>query len=185
MIGKKNIVFGFLYLVLTAALGPYMVTTQLPEVGAATAEKQQAVGRLQQLKTDNYEENLEPVETRDLAKANTDGVLGMNKVDNAGATLNEIKAGPHAHGNLEALLNIVVGIALIFIAVAPLFKQIISWLFIVGALLHSGALYLNAFGIGLGGVLLGTGIGPILILVGLLLAGVAALMGFRAEVVDD
>jgi hypothetical protein len=53
-------------------------------------------------------------------------------------------------------------------------------------LLHSGILFLAvmldqtwAF------TVLGTGIGPVLVLLGLLLAGIAAAMGMRAEVVRD
>jgi len=182
MIGKKNVVFGFIYLVFTAALGPYMITTHFPDVGAAQLEKQTALSRLQELKTNQYEENLEPLSADKISRANTDGILAINKMNNASAPVDSIKAGPHAHGNLEALLNIAVGIALGFIAVGSLFKQIISWTFIAGALLHSGGLYLNSiFGIGL---LVGP-IGPILVLVGLLLAGIAAWMGWQSEPVKD
>ena len=70
-----------------------------------------------------------------------------------------------------------------FIAVAPLFKQVISWIFIAGAILHSGMLYLLNFGFGWAGNLLP--IGPWVVLAGLLLIGIAALVGFRSEVVKD
>ena len=46
MIGKKNIVFGFLFLVLTAALGPYMVKTMLPTAGEAQTVRVTATGKL-------------------------------------------------------------------------------------------------------------------------------------------
>ncbi len=46
MIGKKNIVFGFLFLVVTAALGPYMVTVVFPDVYQAQSAKQDKVGKL-------------------------------------------------------------------------------------------------------------------------------------------
>ena len=183
MIGKKNIVFGFLYLVLTASLGPYMIVTMFPDVGVAQVEKQTAVGRLQALKGSNYEEELEPLTDGQIARANTDGILSLNKLNNAEQPIDSLKAGPHAHGNLEALLNIVAGIVLCFIAVAPLFKQIISWVFIAGAVLHSGMLYLRYFGIEWADSLLF--FGPWLVLLGLLLIGIAALMGFRGEIVKD
>ncbi len=43
MIGKKNIVFGFLYLVLTAALGPYMVRVVYPDIDDAIGFRRQPV----------------------------------------------------------------------------------------------------------------------------------------------
>lgn len=183
MIGKKNIVFGFLYLVLTASLGPYMLITLFPAVGPVQAEKQAALGRLQALKSSHFEEELEPLSDGQIARANTDGILALNKLANAQQPIDSLKSGPHAHGNLEALLNIVAGVVLCFIAVAPLFKQIISWVFIAGALLHSGMLYLRSFGVAWADLLLP--LGPWLVLLGLLLIGIAALMGFRGEVIKD
>ncbi len=183
MIGKKNIVFGFLYLVFTASLGPYMVVKLLPDVGAAQVEKQQAVGRLQELKTNNFEENLEPLDAKQIATANTAGILALNKVYNATAPVDAVKGGAHAHGNLEATLNIIAGLVLCFIAVARWFKQLISWLFIAGAVFHSGMLYLLLLGFSWAGTLLK--IGPWLVLLSFLLIGIAALIGFRGEVVRD
>lgn len=179
MIGKKNIVFGLLYLVLTAALGPYMVT-QFDAVQQAQSEKQQALGRLEQFAANNFEEDLAPMSAEQIAKANTQAMLALNKQLNARAPIDAIKGGPHAHGNLEALLNVVVGLVLGLLAVSVLFKQIISWIFIAGTLLHSGMLYLAVvFNFGWAGTVLGTGIGPALILLGLLLAGVASFMGLK------
>ena len=183
MIGKKNIVFGFLYLVFTAALGPYMVIKVLPDVNATKQEKQAAVGRLEQLKGNDFEEELEPLSAEAIAKANTDGILALSKVLGAREMLDQIKGGPHAHGNLEALLNIAAGLALCFVAVGRLSKQIISWLFILGAVLHSGMLYLLSFGQGWAAVPLQAG--PWLVLAGLLAMGVAAASGFRGELVRD
>ena len=112
MIGKKNIVFGFLYLVFTAALGPYMIVKLFPDVGSAMVQKQQALGRLQQLKTNGFEENLEPLDAKQIAKVNTDGILALNQLGNAEAPIDAVKGGAHAHGNLEALLNIAAGLVL-------------------------------------------------------------------------
>lgn len=182
MIGRKNIVFGFLYLVLTAALGPVMVGN-LDAINAATSEKQAAMGAVQLMKDSGYEnqETLEPMTPAQIARANTDALLGLNKQLNAQAPNIAIKGGPHAHGNLEALLNIVAGLVLMFLTVGNWFKQLISWVFILGALLHSGVLYLVVvFEQGWAGQILATGIGPILVLLGLLLAGIAAAIGFRA-----
>ena len=183
MIGKKNIVFGFLYLVLTAALGPYMVVRMLPEVGVAQSDKQAKLGRLQQLKINQFEEDLEKLSAKQIAEANTDGILAINKLINSRQPIDNVKSGAHVHGNLEALLNIVAGLALCFIAVAPLFKQIISWVFIAGAVFHSGMFYLLNLGQAWALPLLQ--IGPPLVLLGLLLIGIAAIMGFKGEIVKD
>lgn len=185
MVGKKNVVFGFLYLVLSAALGPYMMVQYMPGVGQAAADKQETVGRLQNLQLNNFEEDLEPLTPEQIAKANTASILALNKLGNARQPIDLIK-NPHAHANLEALLNIAAGIALSFIAVSALFKQIISWIFIAGALLHSGMLYLAVvFRMEWANAILETGVGPVLVLLALLLAGVAAAMGMRPEVVKD
>lgn len=186
MIGKKNVVFGFLFLVITAALGPYMILNYMPGVGEAQGKKQESVGRLQNLKLNNFEEDLEELPADQIAKANTDGILALNTLINAEQPIDIIKGGPHAHGNLESLLNIAVGIALCFIAIPVLFKQIISWIFIIGTLLHSGASFLVAlFQMELANTILNTGIGPALILLGLLLSGIAAAVGFKGEFVRD
>ena len=185
MVGKKNVVFGFLFLVFSAALGPLMIVEYMPGVEEAGAKKQTDVGRLQSLKADEFEEDLEPLEPAAIAKANTDGILALNTLINAQQPIDMIR-NPHAHGNLEALLNIAVGIALCFIAVSVKFKQAISWIFILGTILHSGAMYLAiVFQIGIAYTIMSSGVGPALILLGLLLAGVAAAMGFRAEIVQD
>lgn len=183
MIGKKNIVFGFLYLVLTASLGPYMVVKMLPEVGVAQSDKQAKVGRLQELRINQFEEDLEKLSGKQIAMANTDGILAINKLINSRQPVDGVKSGAHAHGNLEALLNIVAGVVLCFIAVAPLFKQIISWLFIAGAILHSGMLYLLNFEQAWALNLLP--IGPWVVLLSLFLIGIAALIGFKGEIVKD
>ena len=187
MIGKKNIVFGFLYLVLTAALGPLMVT-QLGTAEKAQTDKQAIFSDLELLASSGFEDQktLEKMSGEDIAKTNSNALLALNKQLNARAPIDAIKGGPHTHGNLESVLNIVVGLVLCFIALKPLYKQIISWTFIAGAILHSGMLYLVVvFQQAWAGQILNTGIGPILILIGLLLAGLASAFGLRAELVKD
>jgi hypothetical protein len=187
MIGKKNIVFGLIYLVFTAALGPYMVI-MYENWGAANAEKQTNVGRLQQLKANDFEEDLEALSGEQIAKANTNAILSMSKLGNAEFEIDYIKGGPHAHGNLESVLNIIVGIVLMFIAAPVLWKQIASWLFIVGAVFHSGLLYfervfhmawassaINTIGI----------IGPAALLLGLLFLGFMAATKLEPRIVQD
>jgi len=185
MIGKKNIVFGFIFLTLTASLGSLMVT-MYEEYGAAAGEKQTAVGRLAQLKTDGFEEELEPLNARQIAMANTDGILSMSKMSNIEFGIDYIKGGPHAHGNLESLLNIVAGFILGFVSIAAWQKQLLSWGFILGTLLHSGMMFLErVFGMAWAGKILETGIGPIIILASLFLMGLAVAKGFKTEMVKD
>ena len=54
MIGKKNIVFGFLYLVFTAALGPYMIATEYDSIGEAQSLKQARLSALQEISTNGF-----------------------------------------------------------------------------------------------------------------------------------
>lgn len=189
MIGKKNIVFGFIYLVFTAALGPVMILNYSGDVAVAEAAKQQKLGALQVAASNGFEVDLEPMSAEQIAKANTAALLALSANLNSEAPIDAIKGGPHTHGNLEALLNIVVGVVLCFLAVPLLFKQIISWVFIIGALGHSGLLYLAvALGLPWAQALLISPvgyIGPSLILLGLLLAGIAAAMGYKGRLVTD
>ena len=185
MIGKKNIVFGFIYLVLTASLGVVMVD-KYEGFGKAAQEKQASVGRLQALKGSDFEEELEPLSAMQIAKANTAGILGINKLNNTEAEIDAIKGGPHAHGNLESVLNIIAGLTLCFISAAVWMKQLISWLFIVGAVMHSGMLYLQTvFQLQWANTLLETGIGPAAVLLGLLLIGIVSIKGFGNKLVAD
>ena len=188
MVGKKNIVFGFLFLATTAALGPLMVF-KYENWGVANGEKQIVVGKLQQLKASDYAEDpatLEDLTPKQLAVADAEAIIAMNKVGALEFDIDYIKGGPHAHGNLESLLNIAVGIALCFIAAPLMLKQAVSLMFIMGALLHSGLLYLErVFMLPWANTLLSTGVGPALILMGLVLMGALAFKGFSGEVVRD
>jgi len=186
MIGRINVAFGFLYLVLTAALGPYMVQ-QFDGVRDAMGEKQAAVGKLQLVADSGFEnqETLEPMTGEEIAKLTAKSLLAINKQINAEAPIDSIKGGPHAHGNLEALLNIAVGVVLCFLAVPVWLKWTLSGMFIIGTLMHSGLLYLRFLEMPWAGKLLGTGIGPVLILAGLALAGVCAAIGFKGQIVSD
>lgn len=187
MIGKKNVVFGFLYLVLTAALGPYMVT-QFGTVATAEGARQKALAALQGMAASGFTDptTLETLTPAQLARINARALLAVNDALTARAPIDAIKGGPHTHGNLESLLNIAVGLTLCFTAGAVWLRQLVSWAFIAGALLHSGMLYLGiVFQFAWARTVLDTGIGPALILAGLLLAGIATAIGLRGEPVRD
>ena len=181
MEGKKNIVFGFLFLVITASLGPYMIVTLLPDVEKASLEKQRVLSDLQLVVISEFEdpETLEVVTTDEIAKGNSEAILALNTNLNARVSIDTIKGGPHAHGNLEAILNIIVGLLLGLLTLPSIYKQILSWIFIVGTIMHAGMAFLGVFGFSWAGMLLGTGIGPVLILLGLFLMGVATFVGYK------
>lgn len=185
MIGKKNIVFGFIFFAFTASLGAVMVD-MYKEYGAVAGEKQASVGRLAQLKTDGFEEELEPLTAKQIAMANTDGILSMSKLSNVEFGIDYIKGGPHAHGNLESLLNIVFGFILCFVSIATWQKQALSWGMLVGTVLHSGMMVLGrVFEFAWAEQVLATGIGPVLIIASLFFMGVAVAVGFKTEMVKD
>lgn len=185
MIGKKNVVFGFIFLLFTASLGPVMVM-KYGGWGQAFGEKQQIFGQLQTLKAEGFEKEMDPLTAEQIAKMNTDALLSLNKLAGKEMEIDMIKGGPHAHGNLESLVNIVVGIALCFIAAPRKLKQAISWAFIIGTVMHGGMLYLErVFHMEWAGALLSTGIGPILILLGFVTLGLTAWKGWQGKVVEE
>jgi hypothetical protein len=172
--GKKNVVFGLFYLVLTALLGPYMVATYFGPLQEATKAHAAAVAELTRA--------VELGVDAQIAQAQTDAILSLNRERAAAEPIDQIKGGPHAHGNLEALLNIAVGVVIGFLTVGTWWKEAISWLFIGGAVLHSGMLYLGTvLAQGWAWSVLNTGLGPMMLLAGLLAAGVASAKGFEAR----
>ena len=142
MIGKKNIIFGFLYLALTAAVGAVIILGHFDERRVAENFKREKLGVLQQIVTDDYEVNLEKIDSLDLAKTNSQAILAISNRINAQKPISTLRSGAHAHGTADALLNIAAGFLLIFLSAPLWLKQTISWLFISGAVLHSGMLFL-------------------------------------------
>lgn len=181
MEGKKNIVFGFLFLVMTASLGPYMVVNLLPDAAKATAAKQQVLSNLQLAVNSDFEnqETLETMTAEEIAKTNSLAIMAINTNLNARSPIDTIKGGPHAHGNLEAVLNIAVGLVLGLLVLPALVKQALSWIFIIGTIAHSGMAFFAVFGFAWANTILGTGIGAVMILLGLLLMGIATFFGYK------
>ena len=91
MIGKKNIVFGFIYLAATAALGAVMILGYFDERRIAGNLMQEKVSILQQIAFDNYERDLEPVAPIELAKANTEAILAISTRTNVQKPINNIR----------------------------------------------------------------------------------------------
>jgi len=76
MPGKKNIVFVFLYLVLTAALGSYMVKTVFPDIDTAGTARQKQMGALHLLASSGFEQDLEPMTAYQIARTNSGALAG-------------------------------------------------------------------------------------------------------------
>jgi hypothetical protein len=187
MIGKKNVVFGFIFLVFTAALGPYMILNTNPLVDKGFDAKKAMFESQAYIDAKDGMELLDPTEASaaELARiviVNFKLNAELSNIANVQRDQGNFR-NVHAHGNLEALLNIAAGLALCFIAIGRVFKQIISWLFIGGALLHSGMLYLLVLGQSWAATPLQAG--PVLVLLALLSIGIAACFGFKGEVVRD
>lgn len=189
MPGKKNIVFGFIYLALTAAVGAVIILGHFDERRTAENSKTEKLGVLQQIVVDGYEVNLEEITSLDLAKTNSQAILAISNRINAQKPISRLRSGAHAHGTADALLNIAVGFLLMFLTAPVWLKQIISWMFITGAVLHSGMLFLvSVLGQTWASVLLNGPPGAIgrgLTLTGLVLAGIAAAKWFSATLVSD
>jgi len=153
-----------------------------PDIAGAENSRRENMAALQLMASNGFEADLEPLSAEQIARRNTAALLALNSQLNLQAKLDAIKGGPHAHGNLEALLNIAAGLCLGFLAVAPLLKRLISGLFLLGTLLHSGMLYLTVvFELPWAGQVLATGVGPVMLLTALLLTGVAAAVGYRGQ----
>ena len=95
--GKKNLVFGFIYLIFTLSLG-ILISVKF-KLDPSFAEKPFAFPRV-------------------------------------------IMRAAHAHGNLESVLNIIVGLLIDNLKLADGMKKAISILIIFGAIMHSGMLYI-------------------------------------------
>ena len=171
MNGKCNIVFGFIYLAFTALLGPAMLLPQGAVRMQAMNDTKQAIEKVK-----------EDIQKGTVTTSNSSASAVVSMFDYLKSQGSSAKA-PHVHGNLEALLNITAGVVLLSLAIPANFKSLLSIIFLVGAVFHSGMLYLGGvFGIYLAYKL--TSIGAIAIVAGLLLMGGAAMIGIKEKVVS-
>jgi len=60
--------------------------------------------------------------------------------------LHELLKAAHAHGNLESFLNIVIGYLICQMEESPIL-QVVSILLLIGAIFHSGMLYIGGLGL--------------------------------------
>lgn len=174
MEGKKNVVFGFFWFIVTAITGLLMTSGGM--LGEVAATKQSATEKVATL-----DERLEAgTQGEALATAAGEAVTAVKTWLDAQDRVGEMAGAPHTHGNLEAMTNVVAGLFLGMLAIPAAMRQLISWLFILATVLHSGMLYLAVvFGLEWPGLVLSWSLGPMALLAGLLLAGVAAVKGYR------
>ena len=167
MSGKANIVFGFFYLAITAFLGPFYLVPAKGGDYQKFVEMNKAVEEVKQ--------DVSSGKDQSKISAALGGITGyLSSVKKTGS----VGSAVNAHGNLEALLNIVAGLVILSLALPSSYKTVLSVLFIVGAVFHSGMLYLAIiFGLSAAGKL--SIIGAIAILTGLVLAGVASATGIK------
>ena len=164
MNGKINIIFGFIYLAFTAVLGPTLLVPQLGKNAQSLDNTAALVEKVREGAQGDFK-------GADIAPAVV-SIFDYMKTSKLSAK------GAHVHGNLEALLNIVAGLVLLTLAIPANFKTLLSIMFLVGAVFHSGMLYL-------GGVFHMywaynfTVIGAIAIIVGLLGMGIASFIGIK------
>jgi len=173
-IAKVNITFGFLFFIFSAGIGPYMVSQILDQTSnrnLASTAKLTALGKIQTLQSNGFKGDLddEPV----LANVGTVLANGIRAINGEIVALDKFASlkTAHAHGNLESILNIVVGLVLLFMTGPLIVRQCIGLTFVVGTILHSGLMYIvfyppfNQPSWAMS--LFQTGLGPILILIGL------------------
>lgn len=131
MAGKKNMVFGFFYFVLTMGLGMYLARKMVsgPEWAASSQHK--------------------------------------------------VLHAAHVHGNVEALLNVIIGYLLCRLSLASWIAKAASVILIIGAVFHSGMLYLSGLGVGFASNFVP--VGAIALVLSMLLMGIGVLKLRRVE----
>ena len=138
---NKNVLSGLLLFSISILIGPYLMGTFSDEQLMPALMKQFTEARELQGALAGFDEA-----TDDAARA----AAADNVAVAAGKTAIEgLKAGQvedrwdnfkfsHAHGNLQGILNILVGLVLAQLVIAAKFREVISWLFIAGSWGHAG-----------------------------------------------
>jgi hypothetical protein len=138
---KKNVISGLLLFSISVLLGPYMMEVVSKDVlTPITTQNYRIVGGINKALA-AYEEIEDP-----LALAASSDEIGVEAGKAAVASLKLKEAEwqwgnvvfSHAHGNLEGLLNIAAGLVLAQLIIPALFREVISWLLILGSWGHAG-----------------------------------------------
>lgn len=93
----------------------------------------------------------------------------------ASSKVHHVLATAHVHGNMEALLNIVVGYLLLRLPIKVAIGNAVSGLLIAGAVLHSGMFYIT--GLGLDGMTILAPAGAAFIVLAMALMGIGVALG--------
>lgn len=147
---KQNIIAGLLLFCVSIVLGPYMMRSLQQEEAqvAANTELREAFGALSAArKAGETPANTEQTETTtSLNKATARAATAHVNYTFASFRKSHITM-THAHGNLQGMFNILVGLFLARIAISRWQLQVISWGMITGSWIMVGALMLgNMFG---------------------------------------
>lgn len=169
MNGKINIIFGFIYFALTAVLGPTILVPQLGKNYQSFNNTTAVVEKVREGAQNDFKGTDRPDKVIAPAVVSIFDYIKASKLSAKGA---------HAHGNLEALLNIVAGIVLMSLVIPANFKALLSILFLIGAVFHSGMLYLGGV-FHMYWVYNFTIIGAIAIIAGLVGMGIASFIGIK------
>jgi len=146
---KQNIISGLLLFCISIVIGPYMMRGLQQEEAqvAANTELRAAFGALSAARKVNEAETQEDDEaTPALDVATARAATAHVNYAFASFRKNHLKM-THTHGNLQGMLNILVGLFLARIAINRWQMQIISWGMIAGSWIMVGSLFLgNVFG---------------------------------------
>lgn len=176
---KRNIISGLLLLFLAMMIGPYMILAGGDGRGDARDALAAAMTSLGEASAAYDESTADAATAANLAARAAEAQLAQVAYDRARGARGSYKIA-HVHGNLEGVLNIVIGLFLGLIAVSEGYRLAASWLLIAGSWLHGGAHVLGNFGLDF--MFQGLTVGAALLVLGVLsvLVGVAW-KGFRED----
>lgn len=146
---KRNVISGLLLFSLSILLGPYMTVVLR---GSAEAPKAEYTASLQALESarkayqDEGGESEPGAAAANLAAASSQVLVAKAALEKTQTFMGHVRSS-HAHGNLEGILNIVVGLFLGLVAVSTRVRAAISWLFVAGSWSHGGFLVLSKYGL--------------------------------------
>ncbi|MFQ5534972.1 MAG: hypothetical protein ACE5EM_09155 [Sphingomonadales bacterium] len=148
---KRNIISGLLLFSLSVLIGPYLVMFGGEQRSEARQELRTVIGQVSEAVTAHEKASAaadadNAGATSDLAAASGKFPLAWAAHAGANARWDGFKVA-HAHGNLEGVINIVIGLFLGLIAVGEGYRLAASWLLIAGSWLHGGALVLGNSGL--------------------------------------
>ncbi len=174
---KLNIISGLLLLFLAMMIGPYMVFVGGDGRADARDARDAAMTELGEASAAYDESTADAAAAANLAARAAGAQLAQAAYDRVSGARNRYKVA-HVHGNLEGVLNIVVGLFLGLIAVSEGYRLAASWLLIAGSWLHGGAFVLGNFGLGF--MFQGLTVGAALLVLGVLSVLVGVVWkGFR------